>query len=176
MGYFGTWNFLKYRFIFPASLVIVNDCSAYVFGVFFGKTPLIKLSPKKTWEGFIGALGATLVFAYFASKILSEFDYMMCPQKEIKLQPFENVTCVKSPFLREQLELPEIFHVIGLYQIGVSPIQLTSLILAMFVSLVAPFGGFFASGFKRAFKIKVQKLLNLLGFRRFYPWTWRNNR
>ena len=32
---------------------------AYVFGFFFGRTPLIKLSPKKTWEGFIGgAVGA----------------------------------------------------------------------------------------------------------------------
>ena len=35
---------------------------AYVFGFFFGKTPLIKLSPKKTWEGFIGGAFATVVF------------------------------------------------------------------------------------------------------------------
>ncbi len=28
------------------------------------------------------------------------------------------------------------------------------LVLAIFASVVAPFGGFFASGFKRAFKIK----------------------
>jgi phosphatidate cytidylyltransferase len=27
---------------------------AYFFGFFFGRTPLIKLSPKKTWEGFVG--------------------------------------------------------------------------------------------------------------------------
>jgi len=141
-------------FIFPASLVIVNDTSAYIFGVFFGKTPLIKLSPKKTWEGFIGALGATLVFAYFASKVLSNFDYMMCPQKEIKIRPFESLTCEKSPFLRDHIEMPDMFHYIGLYQIGISPIQLTALIFAVFTSLVAPFGGFFASGFKRAFKIK----------------------
>jgi CDP-diglyceride synthetase len=38
------------RMMFPASLVICNDCMAYVFGFFFGKTPLIQLSPKKTWE------------------------------------------------------------------------------------------------------------------------------
>jgi phosphatidate cytidylyltransferase len=31
----------------------------------FGKTPLIQLSPKKTVEGFVGALFATIVFAYF---------------------------------------------------------------------------------------------------------------
>ena len=29
-----------------------------------------------------------------------------------------------------------------------------SLVLSLFASLVAPFGGFFASGFKRAIKIK----------------------
>jgi CDP-diglyceride synthetase len=34
----------------PASLVVCNDIMAYMFGFFFGRTPLIKLSPKKTWE------------------------------------------------------------------------------------------------------------------------------
>lgn len=37
---------------------------AYFFGVFFGKTPLIKLSPKKTWEGFIGASFSTVLSAF----------------------------------------------------------------------------------------------------------------
>ena len=41
-------------FLLPTSLVIVNDIAAYLAGFFFGRTPLIKLSPKKTWEGFIG--------------------------------------------------------------------------------------------------------------------------
>ena len=35
----------------PTSLVIINDIMAYLFGFFFGRTPLIKISPKKTWEG-----------------------------------------------------------------------------------------------------------------------------
>lgn len=35
-----------------------------------------------------------------------------------------------------------------------APFQLHSIVLATFASLVAPFGGFFASGFKRAFNIK----------------------
>jgi CDP-diglyceride synthetase len=41
---------LTLKFFFPGR----NDVYAYVFGRFWGKTPLIKLSPKKTWEGFIG--------------------------------------------------------------------------------------------------------------------------
>ena len=51
-------------FLLPASLVIVNDCTAYLFGVFFGRTPLIKLSPNKTLEGFIGGLVSTIFWAY----------------------------------------------------------------------------------------------------------------
>jgi CDP-diglyceride synthetase len=38
--------------------------------------------------------------------------------------------------------------------ISYAPYQLHLLLLACFASLVAPFGGFFASGFKRAFNIK----------------------
>jgi CDP-diglyceride synthetase len=33
--------------------------------------------------------------------------------------------------------------------------QIHAFFLALFSSLIAPFGGFFASGFKRAFKVKV---------------------
>jgi predicted CDP-diglyceride synthetase/phosphatidate cytidylyltransferase len=33
-------------------------------GMTFGKTPLIKLSPKKTVEGFVGAFFSTLLFSY----------------------------------------------------------------------------------------------------------------
>ena len=36
----------------------------------------------------------------------------------------------------------------------ISEMQLHSIVMAIFASVVAPFGGFFASGFKRAFKIK----------------------
>jgi phosphatidate cytidylyltransferase len=34
------------------------------------------------------------------------------------------------------------------------PIQLHAIVFGLFASLIAPFGGFFASGLKRAFKIK----------------------
>jgi len=52
-------------------LVGCNDTFAYIFGVLFGKHPLAKsISPKKTWEGFIGgvvftAAGGALAFHYF---------------------------------------------------------------------------------------------------------------
>lgn len=40
------------------------------------------------------------------------------------------------------------------------PFQLHSIALSTFASLIGPFGGFFASGFKRAFKIKVRKTVS----------------
>jgi phosphatidate cytidylyltransferase len=36
----------------------------------------------------------------------------------------------------------------------IAPVQLHGIVMATFASLVAPFGGFFASAVKRAFKIK----------------------
>lgn len=51
---------------------------AYMFGFFFGKTPLIKLSPKKTWEGFIGGWISTVIFGamvlHFLFHLLDEFE------------------------------------------------------------------------------------------------------
>lgn len=58
------------RFVLPALLIAINDVAAYFFGFFFGKTPLIKLSPKKTWEGFIGASVATMISAFVVRIII----------------------------------------------------------------------------------------------------------
>merc|ERR1712063_13183 len=57
-------------FLFPVSLIICNDITAYIWGFFFGRTSLIELSPKKTWEGFIGAFLSTVVFAFIISGLL----------------------------------------------------------------------------------------------------------
>lgn len=51
--------------LYPALLVIVNDTMAYVFGMLFGKHALLPIiSPKKTWQGFIGATLATCGVSY----------------------------------------------------------------------------------------------------------------
>lgn len=48
-------------------MIVINDVMAYVFGFFFGRTPLIKLSPKKTWEGFIGGGISTVLLGLLVS-------------------------------------------------------------------------------------------------------------
>jgi len=39
----------------------INDTMAYIIGSFIGKTPLSKVSPKKTWEGTISGIVLTVV-------------------------------------------------------------------------------------------------------------------
>jgi len=44
------------------------DTSAYIFGISFGKHRLFeRISPKKSWEGFIGGTICSLGFAYLLS-------------------------------------------------------------------------------------------------------------
>ncbi|NJK85976.1 MAG: phosphatidate cytidylyltransferase [Bacteroidales bacterium] len=53
-------------------LLWINDTAAYVFGVSFGKHRLFeKISPKKSWEGFIGGTLATLGTGLFISGLLN---------------------------------------------------------------------------------------------------------
>lgn len=52
-------------------MIVINDVMAYVFGFFFGRTPLIKLSPKKTWEGFVGGGFSTVVLGLMVSILIT---------------------------------------------------------------------------------------------------------
>jgi phosphatidate cytidylyltransferase len=49
--------------------VMINDIMGFVFGKTFGRTKLIKLSPNKTVEGFVGGGISTIIFAIFVSLI-----------------------------------------------------------------------------------------------------------
>ncbi len=50
-------------------LLWANDTGAYLNGVQFGRTKLMeKISPKKTWEGFAGGLGLSIITAIIISR------------------------------------------------------------------------------------------------------------
>jgi phosphatidate cytidylyltransferase len=66
-------------FVLPASLVIFNDIFAYLVGITFGRTQLIKISPKKTVEGFVGAWVLTIIFGVALVNVLMRYDYFICP-------------------------------------------------------------------------------------------------
>ncbi|KAI9203854.1 cytidylyltransferase family-domain-containing protein [Polychytrium aggregatum] len=150
-------------FVLPVSLVICNDIMAYIFGFFFGRTPLIRLSPKKTWEGFVGALFSTLVFGFVVAGFLSQYPYMICPVRDLHTTSLSTIDCTPNPvFVPREILLPATLHSLlepvpilnQLTFVKVAPVQFHAVVMACFASLIAPFGGFFASGFKRAFKIK----------------------
>jgi len=152
-------------FFIPVCLVIWNDVYAYIFGRFWGKTPLIKLSPKKTWEGFMGGFITTIIFGMWASYLIPHFDEMICPQDELTLSPFVRFNCEPHAIFKATIPLnvpnwaqkatasmPEIARFGP--KVMIMPFVLHTVNLSLFASLIAPFGGFFASGFKRAFRIK----------------------
>jgi phosphatidate cytidylyltransferase len=90
----------------PASLVICNDCFAYIWGVTVGRTPLIKLSPKKTVEGFVGAFISTVIFAVFWGTYFMRFDYMICPVHDLGVSAFSSSKCTPNPtFVWRTIEL-----------------------------------------------------------------------
>jgi len=123
-----------------------------------GRTPLIALSPKKTWEGFIGGTIATLIFGYYWSYTLAQYDMLVCPKEELLSW---GVRCTPSDLFQfAAYPLPQWFQSI-LASVNINwtvihayPIQMHSLVIASFTSIIAPFGGFFASGLKRGLKIK----------------------
>ena len=56
----------KYQIIFGCLFILwASDTGAYFAGTFFGKRKLFeRISPKKSWEGFIGGALLALAFAY----------------------------------------------------------------------------------------------------------------
>lgn len=144
-------------FFLPASLVITNDIFAYICGITFGRTQLIKLSPKKTVEGFVGAWVMTVIFGVFFSSVLAKSQYFICPVTDLGANIFTGLACEPNPvFLPRTFQLPELFFLPPntTFSVTIAPIQFHTFIFATFASLIAPFGGFFASGLKRTFKIK----------------------
>ncbi|EMD37657.1 hypothetical protein CERSUDRAFT_114302, partial [Gelatoporia subvermispora B] len=147
----------------PASLVICNDVFAYIWGITIGRTPLIALSPKKTVEGFVGAFFSTLVFGVLWGTWFMRYQYMICPVQDLGVSAWSGlVKCEPNPAFvwREANIWPPVSTALStllgrtVTTIPYAPFHLHLLFMSCFASLVAPFGGFFASGFKRAFGIK----------------------
>ena len=139
-------------FFLPASLVITNDIFAYVCGITFGRTQLIKLSPKKTVEGFVGAWICTILFGFGMTNVLMRYKYFTCPVNDLGSNVLTGLQCTPNPvFTPQPYHLPAWTH---LGTVHIAPMQFHILVFATFASLIAPFGGFFASGLKRTFKVK----------------------
>uniref|UniRef100_A0A1B6D4H4 phosphatidate cytidylyltransferase n=1 Tax=Clastoptera arizonana TaxID=38151 RepID=A0A1B6D4H4_9HEMI len=144
-------------FIVPVSMIVCNDVWAYVFGFFFGRTPLIKLSPKKTWEGFIGGGFATVIFGLLMSSVLCQYKYFICPIEYSEKLGRMTMECDPSYLFRpSEYTLPywmtHITHLLGFGNtVTMYPFLLHSLSMSLFSSVIGPFGGFFCKWFQESF-------------------------
>jgi phosphatidate cytidylyltransferase len=141
-------------FFFPMATVVMNDVSAYFCGITMGrkfiKAPFIAMSPNKTWEGFLGAGVLTMIFSFYWPLLLSQWTWFTCPAEDIYISAFPPpLNCeVNSVFTEQMVNIPYFGDTL------LRPIQLHGLAYGLFASLVAPFGGFFASAIKRAYNKK----------------------
>jgi hypothetical protein len=130
-------------------------------GVTCGRTPLIQLSPKKTWEGFVGGAIGTLVASYALTCVFAQFSWMYCPRGDLS---FGSLECdVPEPFVSTSYRLADFWKVLpdfvvedirpllnmlpAAVQAAVAcvswtcmPAQMHAMALAAFASIIGPFG------------------------------------
>ena len=69
------YSYLLYLFL----AVELNDVAAYTFGKLFGRHKLrSNISPNKTWEGSLGALGVSLVLPWLLRFTFPHFGAIQC--------------------------------------------------------------------------------------------------
>ncbi|GER54792.1 phosphatidate cytidylyltransferase [Striga asiatica] len=150
-------------FLLPASLIVINDIAAYIFGFFFGKTPLIKLSPKKTWEGFIGASVATMISAFLLANILGCFQWLTCPRKDLSTGWLQ---CDPGPLFRpESYSVPEWFpewHLLEDFsQVALRELLRSRILVIVFLDTVASLIEWIARSVQRSSRKEVNPVKEL---------------
>ncbi|CBJ30286.1 phosphatidate cytidylyltransferase [Ectocarpus siliculosus] len=132
-------------FVIASASVIINDITAYICGRLFGRTPLTVLSPKKTWEGFMGAALCTSLTGWLAGRWLCGVDWLTSSRNVILAGQGGPVDA--GDIFLKTAQLPWV-------NIMVSKAEVHAFWIALMASLIGPFGGFFASGLKRAYGVK----------------------
>eukprot|EP00347_Sterkiella_histriomuscorum_P009555 403340757 len=140
-------------FIFSIFAVAWNDIFAHQVGLRCGRTPLISLSPKKTREGFIGGIIGSLIVGFICSKYISQVMFFVCPKSDLDFAVFPKNNCEIPVVFVPRLEVFDM-GIFGEFSINIAPVQIHAFVITLWVAFIAPFGGFLASGFKRAFKVK----------------------
>ena len=87
----GTWVFTIDTTIRPSLLIIfvlvstfMTDTGAYFVGVFFGKTKMNeRISPKKTWEGFVGGIVISFLITSSIGLICAACGYQILPRLDL---------------------------------------------------------------------------------------------
>jgi phosphatidate cytidylyltransferase len=91
----GAWTAFR---LFPMIVIFtiwINDTMAYIVGSLIGKTPLSKISPKKTWEG---TGGGVLLAVLVISLLLNQFFVLAIEQKGLHFAFWILFTFIVSVF------------------------------------------------------------------------------
>ena len=144
----------RYWAYFSTCSIACNDTFAYFAGRLFGNHHLIGLSPNKTVEGFIGAFVSNIICTVVVANIFLKGDFWQCAPGHLNYGLFEEWTCAEYDPIYHDKEYQLPFEFMGYTSFTMRPAVLYSIFIATFASLLAPFLGFFASGFKRAVDIK----------------------
>jgi hypothetical protein len=95
---------------------------------------------------------------FWIGHLMGQFDYMVCAQEELTLEFFQNLKCDRDPTFIPSISvnvpewLEKFSGSLGIESLKLGktvllmPFMWDALNLSIFASLVAPFGGFFASG------------------------------
>ncbi len=109
------------------------------------------------FTGFVGAWICTILIGFALTNVLMRYKYFICPVNDLGANIFTGLECVPNPvFIAHTYTIPFVPPTWTMLPttVNISPMQFHILFMATFASLIAPFGGFFASGLKRTFNIK----------------------
>lgn len=99
-----------------------------------------------------------MIAAFFLSGAMSAYPSLVCPKYDYDncnlLCPPISCDPLPTAFIPVQSNITLIPGITGTFSVTYRPIQLHAVALGLFAASIAPFGGFFASGAKRAFGVK----------------------
>lgn len=85
------WTYISILF------VVLNDAAAYFIGKAFGKHHLLRISPNKTIEGFMGAFLSNVIVTYIMASYFLKDHFWICPPKRFNTGFYEVVECENPP-------------------------------------------------------------------------------
>ena len=91
-----------FLFIYVVLGVIFNDMGAYFIGMFFGKHKMNeRISPKKTWEGFIGGVVISIIVSTVFALVCALVDKPILPIFDVKHLYYVIIISILIPLISD---------------------------------------------------------------------------
>lgn len=145
-------------FFFAVTSIVLHNVVDYIFSRFFPlKTPILLLKPKATLEGFLAGSFACFAYLYMTYAHILETDWIRQTPVSISLEPFNRSESVIASGPLWENNMRQINYIdfsgkVGTFETSTSPVEVHLFIMTLFIAFIAPFGGFFVAGLKRALR------------------------